>query len=88
MKQKHFISSDEPREVWLNEKNRIHREDGPAMIERTNPNNIVYYWILNGDLYTFEEWCKATNKTKEEMVQMKLIYQGTFVNPTFQGNDV
>ena len=88
MRQRRFTSLNEPIEAWFNKKNKIHRNDGPAIIDKTDPNNIKYYWVLNGDLYSFEEWCKKTKKTNEEIVQMKLIYQGHFKDPTYQGNDI
>ena len=49
---------------------RLHRVDGPA-IEYTDGDK---YWYLYDKIYSFSEWCKRTNKSKEEIVELALIY--------------
>ena len=48
----------------------IHREDGPAVIF---PDGIIEWWY-DDDEYSFEIWCIHTEKTNEEIVQLKLQY--------------
>ena len=52
-----------------------HREDGPARIYYANPTDpAVYAWQLNGDEYTFDEWCKRTKLTPEEILLLRITY--------------
>ena len=55
---------------WINSEGYLHREDGPAKIHLDGKNEFYY----DGDWFTFEEWCEITNKTNEEIVQLKLQY--------------
>jgi len=48
---------------------KLHREDGPAEIFEGN-----FYWFLNGNQYSFEEWCNKLNKSDEEKVFLRLKY--------------
>jgi hypothetical protein len=46
-----------------------HRLDGPA----TQLDKMVSWWI-NGELYSFEEWCIKLNKTGNELVLLQAAY--------------
>ena len=48
---------------------KMHREDGPAMITKDDT-----IFILDGEVYLFDEWCELTNKTLEEITMLKLKY--------------
>lgn len=48
----------------------LHRTDGPAAIY---PDGYKEWW-LNNYLMPFEEWCKKTKKTDEEIALLKLEY--------------
>jgi len=51
--------------------NRLyHREDGPAIMY----NDGTFDWYLNGNYYSFKEWCKKLNKSDEEKIFLKLKY--------------
>ena len=47
-----------------------HRGDGPARLKEDGSN----WWCWCGVPYTFEKWCIVTEKTEEEVVQLKLAY--------------
>ena len=47
-----------------------HREDGPSVIYSDG----IVEWHFEDKGYTFEKWCELTNKTDEEIVQLKLQY--------------
>ena len=47
-----------------------HNPDGPAY---THPDGTIA-WCLDGEIYTFDTWCKKTKKTLEEIVKLKLRY--------------
>ena len=48
----------------------IHRTDGPAHIIGD-----VLEWFFEGQLFNFDEWCKITNKTPEDILYLKLKYK-------------
>jgi len=55
----------------------LHREDGPAAIFPKG--NLCYpkghnKWCLDGKQYSFEDWCEKLNKSKEEIIFLKLKY--------------
>ena len=47
-----------------------HREDGPTIIWKSG----YIRWYLEGEEYTFEEWCEKLDKTDEEIALLKLKY--------------
>jgi len=47
----------------------IHRIDGPGCIRGK-----VLEWFYKGQEYNFDEWCKVTNKTPEDILYLKLKY--------------
>ena len=48
----------------------IHCEYGPAI--KWNDGSVE--WWLNGVKYSFSKWCNITNKSKEEIFELVLIY--------------
>lgn len=48
----------------------FHSYDGPAI--EWDDGSVE--WWLNGNQYSFNKWCKLTNKSKEEIVELILIY--------------
>jgi hypothetical protein len=54
---------------WYNDAGVYHRLDGPA----TQLDKMVSWWI-NGELYSFEEWCIKLNKTGNELVLLQAAY--------------
>lgn len=60
--------ADGTRQWWLN--GELHRTDGPA-IEWSNGTRA---WYLNDEEYSFEYWCRRTNKTEEEISKLEEQY--------------
>ena len=58
-KRKHFHNIKEPYVIFT-------EYEG---IRRTH-----FYWGYKGYKYSFEEWCKKTKKTDEEIAMLKLKY--------------
>lgn len=44
-------------------------------VNRTSTYNV---WIIDGILHTFNEWCKITNKSDSEIIELKLMYDTTY----------
>ena len=53
-----------------NKDGKIHRDDGPAVITK----DFEFYWAVNGEFYSFEDWCIELNKSDEEITKLKLKY--------------
>ena len=60
--------ADGSKSWWLNHKR--HRTDGPA-IEYANGKK---YWYIDGNEYSFSEWCEKTNLSREEKCELVLMY--------------
>jgi hypothetical protein len=56
--------------VWYNEEGFYHREDGPAIIYLDGD----IYWYLNGEWYSFDDWCIELNKSDEVKMMLRLRY--------------
>lgn len=50
----------------------LHRENGPAVMYVNNSED--NWWYLDGDHLSFKEWCAKLNKTRIQIVTLKLIY--------------
>ena len=70
------INGEFHRESWYMKRVGFHREDGPAIIYCTG----YVCWYYYGKYYSFEDWCKETKKTDEEIVMLKLKYPNTIPN--------
>ena len=57
--------------LWMDDHKRIHNADGPAVIWTDRQ---LYDWFYEGKTMSFEDWCKKTGKTEEEIVILKLKY--------------
>lgn len=51
---------------------KLHRVDGPAVID----DNGNATWWLNNSRYTFENYCKNVKLSDEDLVILKLKYDG------------
>lgn len=49
---------------------RLHREDGPALMWKDYGN----YWFLDDIEYSFDSWCKKLKLTEAQIIEMKLLY--------------
>jgi hypothetical protein len=56
--------------TWYNHDGQRHNSTGPAVIW----NNGNTYWFLNGERYTFNEWCSELNITDEQKLLLRLQY--------------
>ena len=56
--------------IWLNQQGYYHNSLGPAKIY---PDGTVSYH-LEGYMVDFDYWCKATGKTEDEIIMLKLKY--------------
>lgn len=58
-------------QLWLTNKFKWHREDGPAFI---NGNGQRIEWYLHDTSYDFSEYCDLLNLSEENIIILKLKY--------------
>lgn len=63
-----YLHIDGIRELHFDYEGRIGCDQEPAIVKLDGK----YEWWYKGREYTFENWCKATGKSDEEMVKLKL----------------
>ena len=56
-------------EVWYQNGKR-HRTDGPAIVWASGEK----FWYIDGNKYSFSEWCDKLNLSREEKCELALIY--------------
>ena len=49
----------------------FHRKDGPAVIEKDTGNTA---WFIDGERFTFHDWCVRTDKTDAEKMILQIKY--------------
>lgn len=62
---------------WYNESGQVHREDGPAIIEKYDcglPVYDIYCWYLNDIDFSFGDFLDETPASDEVKMMLKLKY--------------
>lgn len=61
-------------QYWLKNKGLFHREYGPAIVRQIDTKIDRYSWYLDDVQYRFEDYCKKSNLSEEDIIFLKLKY--------------
>ena len=66
---------DDGEYFWYNEEGKVHREDGPAIINESDIfGERTHSWCINGEDLTFEEFLKVSPVCDEVKMMLRFKY--------------
>lgn len=63
--------TDQGQVSWYNDDGKLHRLDGPALLKVDGS----CAWYIDGNMYTFEDWCDDTDASDGRKMMLRLQYE-------------